>query len=82
MSFGGLFVQAIGFGNNHVKRDGEEFHYHHAHQAMVMTFEAKDARHGVLKDFKMKTTHTSPDRWIMMSSRCLAQPLQKTTGYY
>jgi hypothetical protein len=76
MSFGGLFVQAIGFGNNHVKCGGEGFHYHHAHAAMVMSFEAKDARHGALKD-KMKTTHTSPDRWtkrIMMSSRCLAQP--------
>jgi hypothetical protein len=28
MYFGGLFVQAIGFGNDHVKHDGEGFHYH------------------------------------------------------
>jgi hypothetical protein len=62
MSFGVLFVQAIDFGNDHVKRDGEGFNYHHAHAVMVMTFEAKDARHGALKDFKMKTTRTSPDR--------------------
>ena len=41
MSFGGLFVRAIGFGNDHVKQDGEEFHNHHAHAAMVMIFEAK-----------------------------------------
>jgi hypothetical protein len=49
-----------------------------------MTFEAKDARHGALKDFKMNTTRTSLDRWtkrIMMSSRCLAQPQQETIGY-
>jgi hypothetical protein len=41
MSFGGLFVQAIGFGNDHVKHDGEGFHYHHAHAVMVLIFEAK-----------------------------------------
>jgi hypothetical protein len=41
ISFGGLYVQAIGFGNDLVKRDGEGFHYHHAHAAMVMIFEAK-----------------------------------------
>jgi hypothetical protein len=41
MSFGGLFVQAIGFGNDHVKHDGEGFHYHNAHAVMVMIFEAK-----------------------------------------
>jgi hypothetical protein len=64
ISFGGLFVQAIGFGNDHVKHDGEGFHYHHSHAAMVMTFEAKDARHGALKNFKMKTTRTSTDRWM------------------
>jgi hypothetical protein len=62
ISFGGLFVQAIGFRSNHAKHDGEGFHNHHAHSAMVMTFEAKDSRHGTLKD-KMKTTHTSPNRW-------------------
>jgi hypothetical protein len=66
MSFGGLFVQAIGFGNDHVKRDVEGFHYRHAHAAMVTIFEAKGCMtwtHGALKDFKIKTTHTSPDRW-------------------
>jgi hypothetical protein len=41
MSFGGLFVRAIGFGNDHVQQDGEGFHNHHAHSAMVMIFEAK-----------------------------------------
>jgi hypothetical protein len=41
MSFGGLFIQAIGFENDHVKHDGEGFHYHHAHAAVVITFEAK-----------------------------------------
>jgi hypothetical protein len=41
ISFGGLFVQAIGFGSDHAKRDVEGFHYHHAHAAMAMIFEAK-----------------------------------------
>jgi hypothetical protein len=41
MSFGGLFVQAIGFRNDHVKHDGEGFYCHHAHAAMVM--KPKDA---------------------------------------
>jgi hypothetical protein len=41
ISFGGLYVRAIGFGNDHVKHDEEGFHYHHAHAAMVMIFEAK-----------------------------------------
>jgi hypothetical protein len=83
-SFGGLYVRAIGFENDHVKHDGEGLHYHHAHAAMVMTFEAKDAQHGALKDFKMKTTRTSPDRWtrrIMMSSICVANPQQEKIRY-
>jgi hypothetical protein len=41
MSFGGLFVQAIGFKNDHVNHEGEGFHYHQYHAAMVMIFEAK-----------------------------------------
>jgi hypothetical protein len=41
ISFGGLYVRAIGFGNDHVKHDGEGFHYLHAHAVMVMIFEAK-----------------------------------------
>jgi hypothetical protein len=39
ISFGGLFVQAIGFRNDHVKRDGKGFHYHQYHAVMVMIFE-------------------------------------------
>jgi hypothetical protein len=38
--FGGLYVQAIGFGNDHVKHNVEGCHYHHADAAMVMTFDA------------------------------------------
>jgi hypothetical protein len=41
MSFGGLLVRAIGFGNDHVKHGGEGFHYHNPHAAMLMIFEAK-----------------------------------------
>jgi hypothetical protein len=41
MSFGGLLVRAIGFENDHIKHDGEGFHYHNAYIAMVMIFEAK-----------------------------------------
>jgi hypothetical protein len=37
ISFGGLFVQAIGFRNDHVQRDVEG----NDHAAMVMIFEAK-----------------------------------------
>jgi hypothetical protein len=74
----------MGFRNDHVKHDGEGFHHRHAHAAMVMILKPRDAWHGALKDFKMKTTRTAPDRWtkrIMMSSRCLAQPQQETIGY-
>jgi hypothetical protein len=84
MSFGGLFVQAIGFGNNHVKKYGEGFHNHHAHAAMVMIFEAKGCVTWCPKRLQDED-HTyisgSMDERIMMSSRCLAQPLQKTIGY-
>jgi hypothetical protein len=41
MSFGCLYVQAIGCGNDHFKHDGEGFRYRHAHAAMVMIFYAK-----------------------------------------
>jgi isopentenyldiphosphate isomerase len=71
----------IGFGNDHVKHKGEGFLYHHAHAVMVIIFEVKG---GALKDFKMKTKRTSPDRWtkrIIKSSRFLAQLQQKTIGY-
>jgi hypothetical protein len=33
ISFGGLYVRTIGFGNDHVKHDGEGFH-----AVMVMIF--------------------------------------------
>jgi hypothetical protein len=61
ISFGGLYVRAIAFRNDHVKHDGEGFHYRHAHAAMVMIFEAKACVAWCLKDFKMKTTRTSLD---------------------
>jgi hypothetical protein len=84
MSFGGLFVQAIGFGNNHVKRDGEGFYYHQYHAAIVVIFEAKECVAWCpkkLQDEDQTYISGSMDERIMMSSRCLAQPLQKTIGY-
>jgi hypothetical protein len=84
ISFGGLFVQTIGFRNNNVKRDGEGFHYHQYHVVMVMIFESKWCVTWCPKRLQDKD-HTyisgSMDKRIMMSSRCLAQPLQKTIGY-
>jgi hypothetical protein len=41
ISFGGLYVRAIGLKNDHVKHDGEGFQNHNAHAVMVMTFEAE-----------------------------------------
>jgi hypothetical protein len=84
ISFGVLYVRAIGFGNDHVKHDGEGFHYHHAPAAMVMTFEAKGCVAWCPKRLQDED-HTyisgSMDERIMMSSRCLVQSLQKTIGY-
>jgi hypothetical protein len=84
MSFGGLFVRAIGFGNDHVKHDGEGFHYCHAHAAMVMIFEAKGCVAWFPKRLQDED-HTyisgSMDEGIMMSSRCLHEPQQKTIRY-
>jgi hypothetical protein len=84
MSFGGLFVQAIAFENDHVKRDGEGFHYHPYHEAMVMIFEAKGCVEWCPKKLQHED-HTyisgSMNERIMMSSRCLSQPLQETIGY-
>jgi hypothetical protein len=84
MSFGGLYVQAIGFGNDHVKHDREGFNYHHIHAVMVMIFEAKGCVAWCPKRLQ-DDDHTyisgSMDERIMMSSRCLAQSLQKTIGY-
>jgi hypothetical protein len=80
MSFGGLFVRAIGFGNDHVKRDGEGFYYHQSHAAMVMIFEAKGCETWCPKRLKDKD-HTyisgSMDERITMSSQCLHEPQQK-----
>jgi hypothetical protein len=84
MSFGGLFVRAIGFGNDHAKQYGEGFHIHHAHAAMVMIFEAKGCVACCPKRLQAED-HTyisgSIDERILMSSKCLAQPLQQTIGY-
>jgi hypothetical protein len=80
MSFGGLFVQAIGFGNDHVKHDGEGFHYHQYHAVMVMIFEAKGCMTWCpkrLQDEDYTYISGSMDKKIMMSSRCFAQPQQK-----
>jgi hypothetical protein len=45
MSFGGLCVQAIGFGDGHVKYDREGSQCHHAYAAMVNMMANE---HGVL----------------------------------
>jgi hypothetical protein len=71
ISFGGFYVQAIGFGNDHVKNDVEGFHYHHAHAAMVMIFEGKGCATLCPKRLQVE------DKTIMMSSRCFAQPQKK-----
>jgi hypothetical protein len=69
-----MYVQAIGFGNDHVKHDGERFHYCHVHVAMVMIFEAKGCVAWCPKRLQDED-HTyisgSMDERIMMSSRCL-----------
>jgi hypothetical protein len=60
-----MFVQAIGFGNDHVKHDGEGFHYHHAHAAMVMIFEAKGCDMVVDAKCAPSAKHTaSRTRWL------------------
>jgi hypothetical protein len=77
ISFGGLYVQAIGFRNVHVKHDEEGFHYHHAHAAMVMIFEAKGCVIWCpkrLQDEDHTYISESMDKRIIMSSRCFAQP--------
>jgi hypothetical protein len=69
---------------DHVKDDGEELHYNHAHTAVVMTFESKGCVTWCPKSLQDKD-HTyifeSMNKRIMMSSRCLAQPKKKTIGY-
>jgi hypothetical protein len=84
MSFGGLFVQATGFGNDHVKHDGEGFHYHHAHAAMVMIFEAKGCMTWCPKRLQDED-HTyisgSMDERMTISSLYLHEPQQKTIRY-
>jgi hypothetical protein len=59
ISFGGLYVRAIGFGNDHVKHDGEGFHYHHTHAVMVMIFEAKGCVAWCLKRLQEDHTYIS-----------------------
>jgi hypothetical protein len=70
MSFVGLFVQDIGFGNDHVKHDGEGFNYHQYHAAMVMIVEAKGCVTRCPKGLQDED-HTyisgSMDKRIMMS---------------
>jgi hypothetical protein len=81
ISFGGLYVQAIGFENDHVNNDGEGFHYHHAHAAMVMIFEAKGCVTWCPKRLKDKDhTYISGlmDERIKMSSRCFSSCRQLT----
>jgi hypothetical protein len=60
-----------------VKHDGEGFHYHHAHAAMVIIFEAKGCVTWCPKRFQDED-HTyisgSMDERIMMSLRCLHEP--------
>jgi hypothetical protein len=81
MSFGGLFVQAIGFGNDHVKNDVEGFHYHHAHAAMVKIFEAKGCMTWCPKRHQDED-HTyisgSMDERMTISSRYLHEPQKKS----
>jgi hypothetical protein len=80
MPFGGLLVRVTGFGNDHVKHDGEGFHYHDAHAAMVMTFEAKRCVTWCSKRLQDKDhiyISRLMDEWITMSSRCLHEPHQK-----
>jgi hypothetical protein len=84
MSFEGLFVQTIGFGNDHVKHDGEGLHYHQYHAGMVMIFEAKGCAIWCPK--RLQDEHHTYifgliDDRTMMTSRCLAQPEHKTIGY-
>jgi hypothetical protein len=66
-----LYVRAIGFENDHVKRDGEGFYYSHAHAIMVMIFEAKGCMTWCPKRLQDED-HTyipgSMDERIMMSS--------------
>jgi hypothetical protein len=84
ISFGGLYVQAIGFGNDLVKRDEEGFHYHHAHAVMVMIFEGKGCMAWCLKrlqDEDHMYISGSMEERIMMSSQFSHEPRQKTTRY-
>jgi hypothetical protein len=79
-----LYVQAIGLGNDHVKRDGEGFHYYYAHAAIVMIFEANGCmawRPKILQDKYHTYISRSMDERITMSSRCLHEPQQKTIRY-
>jgi hypothetical protein len=85
ISFGGLYVRAIGFGNNRTKHNAEGFHYHHAHAAMLMTFEDKGCVAWCpnrLQDKDHAYISGSMDERIMMSSRCLHEPQQKALNIF
>jgi hypothetical protein len=72
-----MFVQAIGFGNDNVKHDGEGFHYHHAYAAMVMIFEAKGCMTWCpkrLQDEDHMYIFGSMDERMTISSRYLHEP--------
>jgi hypothetical protein len=85
ISFGGLYVQAIGFGNTHVKHDGEGLHFHHARAAKVIIFEAKGCVTWCPKRLQDKD-HTyisgSMDERITISSRCLHETQQKALDIF
>jgi hypothetical protein len=82
--FGGLFVQSIGFRNDHVMHDGEGFHYHQYHTEMVMIFEDKGCVAWCpkrLQDEDHTYIYRSMDERITMSSQCFHEPQQKTIRY-
>jgi hypothetical protein len=65
MSFGGLFVQAIGFRNDHVKHNGEGFHYHlqdEDHAYISGSMDKKD--NNVIK---MPCTTSAENNWIYLN---------------
>jgi hypothetical protein len=65
--------------------DGEGLHYHHAHAAMVMIFEAKGCVTWCpkrLQDEDHTYISRSIDERITMYSRCLHQPHQKALDVF
>jgi hypothetical protein len=75
----------IGFGNDPFKHDIEGFHYHHAHAAMVMTFQDKGCVtwcHKRLQDKDHTYISGSMDERITMSSQCLHEPQQRALDIF